>query len=501
MRRIFGLALMVILAPAGYSQPQPNPMLSARDAAALFQRSVQLIESTSATVPGLVRAAAPALENARQALTNLETGPAGHSGQVYDLLTNVRAYLSLSDSVPKPFPFPEEARKQFAELRDVAGQLEAYFRASLDQKERQLRSPDRDNVHRYADDDLKLAKAAPGEKRIVFLGDSITDGWRLNEYFPNRDFVNRGIGGQVTSEMLGRMKEDVIDLKPSAVLILAGTNDIARGTPLSTIENNLTMIADLADLYKIKPMFASVLPISDYHKDVNPRYEMTKVRPPASIIELNRWIEAFCKQRRYPYVDYFSKMVDPAGYMKTDLADDGLHPNSAGYRIMGPIAMEAIDKHAARPAVSAVTPPPAVAPTPKKQVKVRSVPTPPPTEPATAPEPPKVQPPTISAKPVKPPKPPKPAPAEPVTVTEQAPKVQPPKIAAKPVKPPPAPKPVPPPKPAPVPAAKVSTDSKPAEKKASADSSTPKTKKKKESFWNRTYPENPPKHDDTPPKQ
>ena len=142
--------------------------------------------------------------------------------------------------------------------------------------------------------------------------------------------MNRGISGQITGEMLGRMKADVIDLKPAAMLVLAGTNDIARGVPLSAIENNLTMIADLADLYKIKPMFASVLPISDYHKDVNPRYEMSKARPPSAIIELNRWLEAFCKQRHYPYVDYFSKMVDPSGYMKADLADDGLHPNSAG---------------------------------------------------------------------------------------------------------------------------------------------------------------------------
>ena len=162
MRRILGLALIAILAPAAYSQPEAR--LSANDAAALFRRSVQLIESTSATVPGLVRAAAPVLENARQALTNLETGPAGNAGQVYDLLTNVRAYLTLSDSVPKPYPFPDEASKQFAELRQAAGQMEAYFRASLDQKERQLRSPDRDNLRRYADDDAKLAKPATERK-------------------------------------------------------------------------------------------------------------------------------------------------------------------------------------------------------------------------------------------------------------------------------------------------------------------------------------------------
>ena len=92
-----------------------------------------------------------------------------------------------------------------------------------------------------------MPRPSPGRPRVVFLGDSITDGWRLNEYFSDRDFVNRGISGQITGEMLGRMKADVIDLKPEAVLVLAGTNDIARGVPLKTIEDNLAMIADLAE--------------------------------------------------------------------------------------------------------------------------------------------------------------------------------------------------------------------------------------------------------------
>ena len=377
MRRIFpGLILVTLilaaLAPAIYSQP--SPLLPAQAESELFHRSLQLIESTSAAVPGLARAAAPVLENARQALVNLENGTPGNSALIYDVLLNVRAYLSLADSLPKPYPFPEEAHKQFGELRDSADRMESHFRATLVRNQRQLRNPDRDNLGRYADADAKLAKPLPDQKRIVFLGDSITDGWRLNEYFPGRDFVNRGISGQITGEMLGRMKADVVDIKPAAMLVLAGTNDIARGIPLATIENNLTMLADLADTYRIKPIFASVLPISDYHKDVNPRYEMSKVRPPSAILELNRWLDAFCKQRHYGYVDYYSQMVDQAGYMKTDLADDGLHPNSAGYRVMGPLATAAIDH-----AVVVHPPPPAPAAAPvttssKKRVvsKVRA---------------------------------------------------------------------------------------------------------------------------------
>jgi lysophospholipase L1-like esterase len=438
MRRLFALVTIAALAPAAYSQP--NALLAAKDASALFKRSLQLIESTSAAVPGLVRAGAPVLENARQALSNLESGPAGNAGLIYDLLINVRAYLALADTLPKPYPFPEEGKRQFAELRDVVDRMESHFRAALDQKERQLRSPDRDNLHRYADADSKLPKPAPDQKRIVFMGDSITDGWRLNEYFPGRDFVNRGIGGQITGEMLGRMKADVIDLKPAGMLVLAGTNDIARGVSLSAIENNLTMIADLADAYKIKPLFASVLPISDYHKDVNPRYEMSKQRPPATILELNRWIESFCRQRHYPYVDYFSQMVDQAGYLKADLADDGLHPNSAGYRVMGPIAMDAIDKNIVHPA------PPVTTSSKKHVTKARAV---------------------------------KPA-AEPVEAAQ---------TSAPPPPPPPAAMPVSEPAP-PTPTPKTSIDSQPSEA-TSADSAAPK-KKKKEPFWKRTYPSTPP---------
>ena len=475
MRRIFSLLIIAVLATAAYAQQ--NALLSAQDASALYKRSLELLESTSAAVPGLVRAAAPVLENARQAQQNLENGPAGHAGLTYDLLTNLRAYLALADSLPKPYPFPEEGRRQFAELRDAVERIESHFRAALDQKERQLRSPDRDNLGRYADADTKLLKAVPGDKRIVFLGDSITDGWRLNEYFPTRDFVNRGISGQITAEMLDRMKADVIDLKPVAMLVLAGTNDIARGIPLSTIENNLTMIADLADHYKIKPLFASVLPISDYHKDVNPRYEVTKLRPPSSILELNRWLDAFCKQRHYTYVDYFSQMVDPAGYMKADLADDGLHPNSAGYRVMGPIAMEAIDHNVGHPVAA---PPPAITSataTKKRVTKVRA-PKPQPAEPAQA------------AAELAPP-PPAPAPAArkrtaPATTPAPAPTRPAPVSAA------PAPAPTPAPtRPAPVPAAatpKPTADAKPAE---TADAAA-KAKKKKESFFKRTYPSTPP---------
>jgi len=318
-------------------------LLPNREALKLDQRTVQLMESTGLAVPGLARAGAPALEDARQALANLETAPQ-NAGNTFTFLSDARAYLAISDTVPKPYPFPEEGRRQFAELRDAVDRLDSHFRALLDSNDAQLRSPDRDNLKRYAEADEKLGPPSPQKPRVIFLGDSITDGWRLNEYYGSeRDFVNRGIGGQISGEMLGRMKADVIDLKPRVVLVLAGTNDLSRGVAPIAIENNLSMIADLAEAHHIEPMFASLLPVSDYHQDVNPQYAQTSRRPPARILEVNGWLKSFCEQRHFPYVDYYSALVDKAGFLPADASDDGLHPNAKGYRVMAPIALAAID--------------------------------------------------------------------------------------------------------------------------------------------------------------
>jgi lysophospholipase L1-like esterase len=233
---------------------------------------------------------------------------------------------------------------QFTELRDGSTRLDAHFRALLDQKDSQLRTADRDELGRYADANRRLPQPSAANPRVVFLGDSITDIWRLNEYFPQHDFINRGISGQITSEMLGRMKADVTDLHPAAMILLGGTNDLARGIPLTAIENNYAMIADLAAANKVKVIFASVLPVSDYHKDVNPANERTPTRPPVFIKALNDWMESFCSQRGYTYLNYFSAVVDSAGQFTADMSDDGLHPNSKGYRVMAPLALDAVQR-------------------------------------------------------------------------------------------------------------------------------------------------------------
>jgi lysophospholipase L1-like esterase len=206
----------------------------------------------------------------------------------------------------------------------------------------QKRETDPNDLKHYADANSKLL--APGKlPRVVFLGDSITEAWRLNEYFVGRDFLNRGIGAQ-TIQMIARFPEDVVALHPRAVVILAGSNDIANGLPASQIEDNLTTLGDLAKAHGFKPAFASILPVSDYHKDADPRNEVTRTRLPAAIQLVNRWIQSHCQSEGLVYIDYYSAMVDQAGQMQVDLSDDGLHPNAKGYRVMSPIALDAIGR-------------------------------------------------------------------------------------------------------------------------------------------------------------
>ena len=336
---------VLFLAAAALWAQQPQgqtALLNNTDLLVLYARSIQLMESTGFALPDLSRAGAPLIENARQDLANVRTTPANAEFN-RAFLANLRAYVQLADAMPKPFPFPDTAQKQFGELRELLTRGESHFQALLLLKERQLRNPDPDNLGRYADANSRIGAPKPERPRVVFLGDSITDFWPLNEYFPDRDFVNRGISGQITGQMLGRMQSDVISLHPAVLLVLGGTNDIGRGMSLIAIENNLTLIADLAESHNIKLILASVLPVSDYHKDVNPNYEMTRTRPPATIRALNTWIQAFCASRGLKYLDYYSPMVDGSGMLKSDLADDGLHPNSKGYRIMAPEALKAID--------------------------------------------------------------------------------------------------------------------------------------------------------------
>ncbi len=322
---------------------QDDERLSGKDARELYRRVADLMDATSFAAPELARAGAPLIENARQSARALRVGNTReHSGVQYRLLANARIFLQIADVVPKPKSFAEEIGGQLTDLRQAVERLSAHFRATLEHKENIVRGSDRDQLARYTEDNSQLNGVGAVENRVVFFGDSITDGWPLNQYFPGRPYVNRGIGGQITSQMLGRMQADVIALQPAVVVILAGTNDLARGVPFDTIKNNLAMIASLSAAHGITPVFASLLPVSDHHKQNDPNYERSGLRPPRDILSLNRWIRDFCTERGLIYLDYHSKMTDAEGQLRAELADDGLHPNDEGYKVMGSLARTAI---------------------------------------------------------------------------------------------------------------------------------------------------------------
>lgn len=196
---------------------------------------------------------------------------------------------------------------------------------------------------RYRDDNARLPAPRPGERRVVFLGDSITDSWGrgAGEFFPGKPYVNRGISGQTTPQMLLRLRADVVALKPAAMVLLAGTNDIAGNTgpmTLEQIEANLASIAELARAHDIRVVMATVLPVTDAHGP------QTGHRPPAMIRALNDWIRGYCGGGHCTLLDYHAAMVGDDGLLRPGLSDDGLHPNARGYAAMQPLAQAAIER-------------------------------------------------------------------------------------------------------------------------------------------------------------
>lgn len=212
------------------------------------------------------------------------------------------------------------------------------LRQRFERQQRQLQ--DWPQLNRYRDANAKVPAPAKAEDRVVFMGDSITDGWKLAEYFPDKPYINRGISGQTTPQMLIRFRPDVVALKPRVVVILAGTNDIAGNTgpmTLEMIQHNYASMAELAKANGIRVVFASVLPIHDYGKT-----KVSERRQPDQILKLNEWLKNYTRAHGHVYLDYFSKMIDDKGMLKAELANDGLHPNAEGYKLMAPLAETAI---------------------------------------------------------------------------------------------------------------------------------------------------------------
>ena len=212
--------------------------------------------------------------------------------------------------------------------------------ASLKEDQQAMQSKLRDwpDLAKYRDEDTKLAPPAKGKPRVVFLGDSITEFWPLSESFPSSPYVNRGISGQTTPQILLRFRQDVIALQAKVVVILAGTNDIAENTgptSLAAIEDNLMSMTDLARKNGIHVVLSSVLPASSYPW-------RPEIQPVEKIHALNDWIKEYAAKEGWVFLDYYPVMANDKLGLKAELSEDGVHPNKAGYAVMASLAEKAI---------------------------------------------------------------------------------------------------------------------------------------------------------------
>lgn len=198
-------------------------------------------------------------------------------------------------------------------------------------------------LYLYHDLDLGLIHGPGDARRVVFLGDSITDLWELPRFFPGKPYVNRGIAGQVTAQMLLRMQGDVVALRPAAVVLLSGTNDIAGQLQMTTpesIENNWRSMAAIAEANGVVPVFCSILPTHNYtDRAVN----SVKEHSPEETRQLNAWLRSFAQGHGYPFVEYTPVMSDAQGLLRREYSEDGIHPNATGYAAMAKVLGQVLD--------------------------------------------------------------------------------------------------------------------------------------------------------------
>jgi lysophospholipase L1-like esterase len=258
------------------------------------------------------------------------------------LLTAVTASAQTPQAVPAPTaqaPVPA-VELQVPSCPELATAIQAVVRNDM-------RLQDWPNLGRYREANRTVGAPAAGAPRVVFMGDSITDSWqqpRFGGFFPGKPYVDRGISGQTTPQMVLRFRPDVVALGAKVVVILAGTNDIANNTGPMTdelIEGNLASMAELARANGIRVVFSSILPVSQSHTKPGELPQTTR-RPMVRINALNAWMKKYAAANGHTYLDYFTPMADEAGLLKPELSEDDLHPNAAGYAIMAPLAEAAI---------------------------------------------------------------------------------------------------------------------------------------------------------------
>jgi lysophospholipase L1-like esterase len=336
MLRTLSLPALFFFAAAAFAQSPPNALLSQPETQLTATRALQLMESTATVIPGLVRASDPLRQNT--AATAAALGKALRDPPLtLQFINDIKAYLALSDTLPRPDYFPAAASQQFLELRDELQRLESHFQALLVREKIDAHANDSDpyDLKHYAAADSKEPPPVADSPRYVFLGDSATELWRLNEYFTGKDFINRGIAGQTTNQILARFMADVVALRPLAVVVLAGSDDLAAGMPPSAIADNLVMMGDVAKAHGVQPIFASLLPAGG---------DAAKTRTPEAIQKVNSWIRDYCIRENFIFLDYYTSMADSQGMMKPELSDDGVNPNSRGYRVMSPLVLDAMER-------------------------------------------------------------------------------------------------------------------------------------------------------------
>jgi lysophospholipase L1-like esterase len=266
--------------------------------------------------------------------------PSGLTSFLFATIATIFAVPAIFAQTPAQTP----ADKPPADCEELPG-----VAAKLATAEKTLQ--DWPNIARYREANASVQAPTKDEKRVVFMGDSITDGWQQPQYggfFPGKPYIDRGISGQTTPQMLIRFRPDVIALQPKVVVILAGTNDLAGNTgpmTLGQIEDNLTSMDQLAHANKIRVVLASVLPVSNYGHDREGKpVDMRIKRQPEKILELDAWMKKYAAEHGDMYLDYFAAMVDEHGLLKAEISNDGLHPNAKGYAIMGPLAEQSIQQ-------------------------------------------------------------------------------------------------------------------------------------------------------------
>lgn len=191
-----------------------------------------------------------------------------------------------------------------------------------------------------ANKQLPSANASANSSRVVFFGDSITEGWDLDKFFPGKGYINRGISGQTTPQMLVRFRQDVLNLNPRAVLILAGTNDLAQNSGTETveeIEGYITSMCELARANNISVVLSSIIPALDYPWRPG-------LKPASKIVEINSWLKSYAEKNKLAYIDYYNSMVDQKQGLPEELSKDGVHPTEKGYSVMAPLAAGAISR-------------------------------------------------------------------------------------------------------------------------------------------------------------